>query len=197
MYFVTFFTVCIIPIIRGNRRNTKAGTLVLRRIETSCSNSSFHEESALPYWDKNGSSSPLTGGRGTDVVHAMSFTLSEPKPSHADLTAAGAMRLMAYHDGREIASNNPFRTVRIHVIEGINICFNLQLKQLHQYRVRLAVLSTAAVTGTNYGLVVHVYEDLRSSQPPRPGGPYRTAAGGGGGRTFPPCRYYLTSYLPI
>ena len=105
--------------IRGGKQNPKAGILVPGTIETSCANTSIPAKLAQSHWEKQGNASPFNGDRSTDAVDAMRSTLNGPVSSQTTLNAAGAMRMMASRDGREMASATSFSAVRIYFNDNI------------------------------------------------------------------------------
>ena len=92
----------------------------------------------------------------------MRSTLNGPISSRTAFNVAGATRMMASRDGREVASAISFFAVGIHYNYNIKSRTHLQLERLYQQCVSLAVLTTPPVLSTRDRLVVHVYEHLPS-----------------------------------
>ena len=81
-----------------------------------------HRAGAGGNWRKNGSASPLTGDCSTDAPLSIKPVLNGPISSHNTLNAAGAMRTIAYRDGREIASAASLSAVEIYFNDTMKPC---------------------------------------------------------------------------
>ena len=107
----------------GGKQTPKAGAVFPGMIDTSCcANTSVPAEPAQAYWEKNGNASPRTEDCSTGAAHAIRSMLNGPISSHNTLNAAGARRMIACRDGREIPSATPFSAVGIHSNDNMKSC---------------------------------------------------------------------------